>query len=872
MLFNHNEIEKNCSENHHKLDFWLIKIRNHIFSAFNEIFGEKHNKKLKFKQQAIYEVLVNLIMILQLMSIVWYPHLDIPDWDSYSKFWDIIRITSYDNICAWYGLMNFCYYGTILIIGILSISFSVCAILFYFKKKLPNIIGIFLKKLADIISTVCLIPSLIMLLAILKYSVINPNSIDEWENTSPEDLNFGLFGVIFSSFCLVSLVIIIFFYEIFTSDIRHSSYLKNIRARSSGTLDLYKQLFYVAMCASYVWFGKKYIIYHQAICFSCSLLLSIKMVRFLQYFNFFENAIQVCKMGVLSLTLLIFIFGELFSNPLMIFIFSLILQPVFLFYVIKITLKNYKNLGKKILVNKFDFERKFRYLLTNPNLEDKCQILNLFSKYSKIAYFRKSKLFVLWEFNFCISIINDERLSRIKLIKIASCENSFEGDILEWRAYNWLKTKKCEEYPEIVYLEYLQKLAKIKRRDENLCYLIIKLQSEFVSKAPRMQSLISLCIKASKKLNNIELGYKNAIEKHKSYEIFELYNGFLDNILSNHKEANIIEKKKNGIDFSMIRHKNSDKYEDSDGIMLVSGIESTFGTIIYSNKKASEILKSSIIDLCGNSIFNLFPYIYGNRHRKLMRNFIFNSEGVEVPCHNHLFFQNQHGFLIECSLTIKLTAFNNDAYFLIKFQQISTLRQIALISEDGIVLSHSEFFPNYVGYNSKTIKNTHIWNIINFDMQNLKDNEPLIMKLNGGIIALLFIRKIIKSQVLRILIAINDELEIEKLREGQNKNLLENSEKDETISLVWIKGTVNSQESKDESLRFHNTVKNMQESLFSEHEDQHLLYSKSLTDMKIYKQSSAKSSNFYTAFLKKLIIDSKKKIRIVQWVLFLVVI
>ncbi|CAG9317110.1 unnamed protein product [Blepharisma stoltei] len=648
---------------------------------------------------------------------------------------------------------------------------------------------------------------------------------------------------------------------------------KNIKAKSSTSLDLQRQSFFIFMCASYVCFDSKYAIYHQLICFLLSFLLEIKTIWSLQYFNCIENTIQACKMGSISLTLLIFIFGELLDNSLLILVFTLIFQPILLFYLIFYTLKSYKNTKDydNSSRNQFDFERKYRLLLINPNPDNKYQILKLFDKQWKMIHFKKNKLFVIWEFNFCIYILNDERLARVKLTKLALCENSFEGNFQEWKVLNWLKNSEGREFPEIKYLEFLQKFGKLKERDEELCYLIIKLQTEFASRAPRIRWLEKLSTKTAKIMQKVNEGYKIDTEKYKNTETVSLYASFLKNILKNYNDSILLEKKRSQIDYTLRKDYYLEKYGSQIGILLISCEQNSFGNIIYLNDMASEILKLSMNEICGNSIFSFIPSSYRISHEKLMKKFVNDSKSVQIPCHNYLFFESQYGFLIECDALIKLTAFYNNCFYLISFNQKQAPRQFALISEEGIIIGHSELFSNCLGCNFQCIKNKNISEIFPFiGMNKLTENLPWVETIKGKDIGLIYIKKIIREEILNVLYVIDNESEIKKIEnfnDSCNVKISFTFEQNEDCPQINEIPHENKSEAKKLQILFENVEETSHIECDTDFTQQNQIFS----DNKICNPSSLTRSSIYLEQLKNLIFKSKQKIATLKCVLFIVV-
>ncbi|CAG9317060.1 unnamed protein product [Blepharisma stoltei] len=540
--------QKECKDLHVFLSQSLFssKFKNYFYGVFCQLFKVKYNRKTRPNIQLTYEVLINATFTLQIISLAWYPKMKVHGWSSYKTFWKIIGWTSYDSICANLGIMNFCFFGTISLIGMCLVSFTVFGFYIYIKKDPPIYISIFPKKIAMLLTTVCLIPSTMILLMITKYSMLDTQEIEEYDGLSSSILDFGTIGIILSILCLLILVPINVCSEYFSCDIQHSHSEKNLKSRSFSLLDLQKRIFYTFTCVLFVSFGDSNVIVHQAILLSYALFLSYKSVTVLQYFNIFENIIEACKMGSISTMILVFIFGEILDDALIIVVFTLCLQPIVFLLMARLVRRNYTRLkdSTDYPSNQYEFERKFRHLLIDKDYEDKLWVLDLFKVYWKANQFQKDKLFVIWEFSYCITIVKNERLARVKLSKIANAKSSFEGEIQEWRLFTWLIKRKCKSFPETNYLEFLKEYSRIRNQDEELCYTLIELQIEISLKAPRIHKIVNLANRTANYIISLSEDFKSLCEKYKNLEGYELYGGFLESIKNDHEEANIITRKK----------------------------------------------------------------------------------------------------------------------------------------------------------------------------------------------------------------------------------------------------------------------------------------------------------------------------------------
>ncbi|CAG9317059.1 unnamed protein product [Blepharisma stoltei] len=306
---------------------------------------------------------------------------------------------------------------------------------------------------------------------------------------------------------------------------------------------------------------------------------------------------------------------------------------------------------------------------------------------------------------------------------------------------------------------------------------------------------------------------------------------------------------------------------------------------MHLNEKASRLLKTSIGNIIGTSLLNFIPQPFDVCHLKSIKDFVFNSSTIDLVSHKYLFFQNVEGHLVECNFLIKLTAFHNCAYFLISFEQRKTSREIAIISDEGLITGHSELFPFYIGSESKSLKGQNLSTVVPvLEINKMQDYEPWILPFNDGELA--FIHKIreIKSTAIHELIIIHDQQEIKNWKEGIDQDQLAyfadqdvTCDYDQTQSDMDIKR-------RGMQVRYH-SVSNFSLSgkSFDKVETEYLtnndmvqtkelLNSCRSQDKKSLTEDHSKSSVGYKLpnQAKMLLVESKRKIRVLQVVLFLV--
>ncbi|CAG9317066.1 unnamed protein product [Blepharisma stoltei] len=850
-----------------------------FFKLFAKHFKQKYSLNTKSKSQAVYEISVNIVLALQAIRLMWYPDSSLSEWESYRSIWKVLGYISYDSICAESGLMSYCRLTTFILLAIEFVFLLLLGFSTYTNKKLPYFVTFLPKIILFIFTIVGIIPSFMLLIVTLKYYIIGSTYIREYGiRIEPNEINE--ISTTLSIFSLILLCFILMSYEIFSCDMKHSHHKKNIKSRSSSELDLQIKLFYIILCTSYISFGSEHIILHQILMFLLSLCLAIKSIFILQYYNVVGNWIQSCNMMIIATALFIFLFGEVLDNSEIILIFNIILQPIVIYFTIKFVIYRHKILKEshEIPRNQFEFERKYRHLLIDKFREDKIETLNLFKKYWKMSQFKKNKIFAVWEFNFCNSIVKNERLARVKLSKIFKAKYSFEGDIQEWKIFNKLESKKCQQFSDVNFLEFLQEFRMIKFKDEKLCNTIVDLHNEFSLRKPNISKLMHLAIKAANKINKITEGYKKLIEIHKNIEAYEHYSSFLENIAGNIEEASLINKKKDGLNFYSQRneYQSLENYGKTIGVMLISCSEESFGIISYINETGAQILKTSLINANGTPFTTFIPSPFDVLHGKSMKIFLQDCITTEICSHKSLFFKSNSGFLIECNIMIKLTTFHNNSYFLVSFKPVSSKRQIALLSPENIILNHSELFCYFINNPIKIASGKPLSDIAPYlNTNRMLNYEPLILNFFSKEIAFVHIQKTIRNTRFCYLLVINDEKEIKQWKLKEDENQLEfyehsqnEAKNDQSNGFLSPKNVFSTnapfspKNFEKEAVLTTNKFPNIDcdKKIESQIENPSKLSSS--------RNSNSKGSNQ----AKRLLLQSKRKISVLQWVLFIMMI
>lgn len=264
--------------------------------------------------------------------------------------------------------------------------------------------------------------------------------------------------------------------------------------------------------------------------------------------------------------------------------------------------------------------------------------------------------------------------------------------------------------------------------------------------------------KVKKKYNQLTHQFPNGIYCH------ELYGSFVLNILLDIElGSKLLSQKENFV--AINKQKNKDKFlvfSESNGFLLVSADLEDFGMITYANEIAGQILNQAVGTIVGNKINSYIPEPYDKDHDLYMKNFIINCHTLEPDVSMGPFLKTERGYLVECTFRVRVVSMIDKLYFLISIKPHYNNREIAFISSDGIINSHSEQFPMYMDRPEVSLKHRSILEFIpcldmndfmSHYMADLKEPAMLVHKI-----------EVFKTYEFHILLLIHDSTQILELK------------------------------------------------------------------------------------------------------------
>lgn len=857
-------------------------LKLNLCEVFLKLFPSKYSSKTSRKHQVVYEITINAIISCQIVALFWYDNMPITNWNTYSPFWEFFSYANVDNFCSEFGIFNICF---ITISSLLFFSGFLLFLIMLMKslnKKMPKAFKRIFTRITSLVSTLFLLPTLNILLIIFKYSSTDQQEMREYKDMDENYLNYGSFWGYVSIFLLIYVILLAILYELCTCDMQHTRYHKNIKARSNSKLDLWNIFFMTILKILHVLFDSDYIAYYYSILLVFSIYLIIKTMKYLPYYDVVENSIIICKFSFISTVLFSFLLGYYMGDAGIITILSIFLTPLVMFIILKYLNNSHLKMNNRETYssNQYSFEHTLRHILLDKGNENTVFVINKFSDcYEKQLNFKKNKLFAVWEINFCLKVIKDEGLARLKSVKLSHLESSLEGIFQESKIKHILRSKNSKINSEITYFEYLSGLENVKIEDEEICTCILDLWTEILGQSPNMEKVFNKVTRISLLADSIKKSYESLIAKNKFRGVFDLYVSFLDSVLCDSNYASQVYKKslsiptfKSGI--SMEKRLND--YDESVGIILISASNSSFGSISFINEKACSFLKITSLAAIGIDFSSFIPSPYSLLHNEKMKIFCVNCHSTILNKPSVLFLQNLDGTLIECSMQVKLTEFQNDAYFIVSFVPIYLERELILLSELGEVFGYSGRIPSILGVDHQ-VKGLFMSDLVVGLYVNLM---PLFeiwkIEILNKKIGFIHGTKKIKSTTLHYLIVITDEncfniwekkesieqleyfnkLQIAKVQECTVDNLVAN--KASRIHIKFEKDVTEINE-----LKFRST--NIPDLQMSENDEKSMSNkSKSSISLSLFK----KHRNLHVELGNNFLNQTQNAIRILKWVLF----
>ena len=767
----------NTNQFHHEsfMDNNKISLKEHIktmlFCNINEIFKRDITENSISVKTKIITVLGSVFMSIQLASLLWKSNTNISDWSKYSLFW---RILSYSRLDFLFGYLNLIQCGLFLVNSLMLVIFllfAFCQLLINQEKEIYYLLKVLANKTIQITSTIFFLPIVMMLIIDIKYFFINENIEEYLVSNESYNNSLSLFRSITSLFVFLFANVI---YDNFAIEIRHIAIKRIIDAQANGYINRTMKYTHLLLSILYVSMYNLHPLFFQIVFFSISAYNASKFLYNFPYYSIYMNKVKIICISLEVIISLFFIIGTIIDNSGVILLLSIFITPCWC--VLTHSFVDYQYSRIKLSQNRNNNPVILELLLRDELNNDQNQNTEILTKFDKCIienHYNDCEFLSIYETYYCFYIINDLRISFIKLSKYWKCPYSIQADFQSYVCNKRLNSISLSGYEDLNYIKYISELELIRKKDMNVALSLLHFWAELIS-AGNIHKLDTFVEQISKGLIEVKYGYEKLIDNFPAtVKCKKEFKSFLNEMCLEEPIKDIMIDKNNSWrqynDFADIKY-----FDEANGIIIVSGNEANVGEIVYSNERISEMLDESINTIIGSNISVFIPSLYSKKHNQNLLKFSNFCTDSKIYSSTNLFLETRKGFLIECTIKIRCCAINQNIFYLALIKSVNFNRSIILYNKEGVIFSYNSQLIDLIGVsNAKLLL---IQDIFEFDVFELNFNTIYTRNFHTNTINLIRTRKYIARTEIEMLLIYEDSTEIDKW-DQQNENSPSNKNK-----------------------------------------------------------------------------------------------
>ncbi|CAG9323949.1 unnamed protein product [Blepharisma stoltei] len=757
-----------------------ISLIKSLFEVYRRLFFCKTYREKSFLTQKIKAVIEAIILCLQLVTFLWVPNLSIKNWSGNMLIWEIIGYTRIDIACSSENIIAECLEISISLVFVNFTGIIVFTSLIYYYINIPTVVISLFQKVFYLWKLLFSIPSMTLFAIFLKYNFLAKSHISEYKNNN-DFTNFKINSTFQISIILAMVIsfFLVLFYTELSGEIRHSVANKTIEAKAHSKIDIHIALFSYFSPILYAIFAENSIIYLQILAIISSIILVRNTLNYTPYFSHFYNTMIIIQFLVIGLISFIFVLGNWLNNSLSIILLALVVVPLLGILAIQFIYKSWRKSVPSILhqlidINSdYELEKRARDLLCSNNLENKDQIIHIFENFFIEKSLNGSKLQAIWVANYCLYALEDNSLARIKLSKIKK--------IQDWGLETNYQAYLCEKNTQELYtsevtnfLEYFTQFEKIKKKDHKLCVNLLEFWKEIISEKPSLNKLVKNLNKIDEYIAFLNNEYIQITGKFpNSRESLALYASYTRNILYDIENSTKIDNKLRYFDRVYQNYiyeaKDFSLFNDINGIFIVSYEEESFGTIIFANKKASEILKTPLNFLVGNNLANLYISHYKEELENEFKVWLQFNSNPNIDLKEGFFLNLPSSFILELVGKSSLTSINHSIVSILTFKPKQAKHEIAILTENFEISSYTENFGKFTKNKGDSLVGIPLQTLFN-DLENIDLKASVPYNISGFEIETILVLSYFEFSNSRIPYAslTNDPQEILELKLGKS--------------------------------------------------------------------------------------------------------
>ena len=615
---------------------------------------------------------------------------------------------------------------------------------------------------------------------------------------------------------------VLFLYDIFVS---HAAY--RLEARAHSKIEL------LALCSqsistfSHFYLHESEHLIHYALCLLSSAATSLAYVYFLPFYNLFTTFVNAMVYAVFAWSAFALILGDMLSNATCGFLLTILVpfvMPMLLWnllerrceYIRSTYLSNFVHLRT---VYQCELCIRFAAMdFKNSKSPNRTAWVQFYKETQSELFNRLTARFVdnmragIWEFAFIFGTLKDESLARIKLSKTSNCAFDLESVFNQYRFMQLLAGSEEDKNEEVEYVNFRLLYDKAKKADEESCMLQLDFWTELSAERPSTTKIETLARRVNLSISHAKDLFSQLIQLFpKSHLALKLYGTYLCDVLNDTEkgrelvnrslfEENELQSK------SLLMENRFSYFDDSNGIMLLSGNSESVGSIVYINTEAANILGTTSRLALGMNIASFLPQtiISQQSHDFAMRRFLQFSTSNDVGLPFTLFVVDMAGFLVEVHIQVKCMSLDLRQFYIAALKRITAPREVCVFDKEFLIKTHTKSFPYLVGFSDQLVlyANMKIEQMVgNFDLLHQENalNSVFEYMIPGTVntIAMRFSDLIFRGRVLHLLYCTQDADERKKWCSDADKDsaanfqeLMHSDKPNATVASVDLKEEV----------------------------------------------------------------------------------
>jgi len=854
-----------------ELKLYLFETFYFLFKSEKETSGSKNYQKSKF-------LFLRLLVLLQWLSFLWVWNMQLSSWTDYRAFWRALSYARFDTLCAEYNTLHFCTYFSLSLVVLCYSGLLLVGVLIYHNQKSPQALGFVLKGLLQFVCEVGYVPMVTLLLIVSKYTLEGETKVEEYFGEELESIRMsrGWAGAGIGG-CLMLGVLKYLFVNL-TTETRHCYSHHNITSKVSAKFHLYKAVFDHFLILSYIVFSQTHINYVQVYSLLIGVVLFIQLVFKIPYYSPTANKLEAYLIALFILQVVLFQLCNLMDSAGVLFVLTIFVPIAFIVPVFNLIEYRYKLIqttwsNLHLLETVYDLELRIRSFMLEKDPQKALGeelLQNLCLCFDK-SIFKGHKMLSIWTFHLCKYVLKDRKLALIKLSQSIPLEGTLEDSFQEFISKKSSKTveKECEC---LEFLCFIIKVQQITQKDKTLSLSLLDFWNEITSAAPTASSLEPKISKLCKKINNLKQLYTELIENYSKFEeVFQMYGSYLENLLFDPEKALVYYRKAEttrSSNAAALKDSTELKFYDKrNGILIVSGVKETIGEIIHVNKVACDILGATPNDVLGIDFSNLIPPPFDFKHFTKLKRFLKYATRSQVS--SGYVIKLPDGHVKEVEVAVELTAYEGSPVYTVIFKPKEAKREIALISDSGVVYSHTPRFAELLGHPGEKLFWCSIESLVpGFQISKATPNEIWETIVQETRIGITYGYNTIASTTLHYLWLIDDPKQLKKMQKLKtldvhtksfNKSELDASFCEDQNFGLW--------EAQRNEVQFDNETKFISCNGLSEEENPPLK-AEGNEELHSNQESSSSARSIRNRKNQRIYDQSMKAIKVFQWILF----